>query len=831
MLQKSENYEFVVHLFRLLFAIIIIIKFQKSVINIRYYNIMEGYNPVFDNLFTVGDCVKVDGTMVGWIIAKQQGDTLDNTLLSVRFILTNTIEHGVKPDRVTVVNYDTAQINRSGYSRSTANATGNNHRSNDPPPPPSPLVNDSSTNTTTSTTTPNPSTSTNANVSPNPTQSPPNSTIPPKAEFDQCLKKSFSWLPYKSTNPLYVYLKEGLIRKRGWLREVISQKVLPSNHTELNPFEGSILTVVSSLFSGYSNVHPEVKDHSSMTQHAFDIGKTKHKSLMKYFVDSGFTNQRKVRTDKGTSVFNCDKKRKWTYTAFNTFKKRRTKDFRETTAPIPISTLKEEYESLSPTEKHAYQVLADRDLQRSEHLWEELKDVLVRSKGKISYERLSNYLGGIVGPSAIRNWLRQQPGFRIRRDRILPHLDSAAKCRRVIWAHSFWLFWKSCRLVDVKKAIFILVHMDEKWFYAVRSRNNCKVLTSIGLEPSDYYCQHKNHIGKEMYIVVTGFVLRNNDITAGGTAVPVSCVRVGKMVTCTKDSYKRVYKDDGTFHYPRIPANMLRKEGEQYFKSLELTGSSEGTAKKPKISLLKVYKEIIIPDIEEKLVRPYSEGGTRRVIIVKQEDGAGLHTNTTYQKEMEKIFNEKGWLNFKQASQSPVTNVHDACIFPMMSRDVSAEQALEYGSTLLKGEQLYKCVMKVWNNEKNIVAMSRAFANHSQIVTSIIKHEGDNKYLSEKGGLSFGIRRTFVTDIEGTGVVPISLAPTTEGETTQGEFLNERIARHLRYEEPTIESLDKAKLTSSMITLLAELMDRDRMNEEMKAKWDSILSVVPEGNN
>ena len=42
-----------------------------------------------------------------------------------------------------------------------------------------------------------------------------------------------------------------------------------------------------------------------------------------------------------------------------------------------------------------------------------------------------------------------------------------------------------------------------------------------------------------------------------------------------------------------------------YFKSLELTGSSEGTVKKPKVSLLRAYKEIIIPDIERK----YAEEG------------------------------------------------------------------------------------------------------------------------------------------------------------------------------------------------------------------------------
>lgn len=63
--------------------------------------------------------------------------------------------------------------------------------------------------------------------------------------------------------------------------------------------------------------------------------------------------------------------------------------------------------------------------------------------------------------------------------------------------------------------------MDEKWFYAVRTRANCKVLTSIGLEAFDYRAHHKNHVGKEMYVCVTAYVLNENDISGPGTVVPL----------------------------------------------------------------------------------------------------------------------------------------------------------------------------------------------------------------------------------------------------------------------------------------------------------------------
>ena len=50
------------------------------------------------------------------------------------------------------------------------------------------------------------------------------------------------------------------------------------------------------------------------------------------------------------------------------------------------------------------------------------------------------------------------------------------------------------------------------------------------------------------------------------------------------------------------------------------------------------------------------------------------------------------WLLFNQPSQSAVTNVHDACIFPMLSKCVSGIQALFYFACLLKGEELYEYV-------------------------------------------------------------------------------------------------------------------------------------------
>ena len=69
---------------------------------------------------------------------------------------------------------------------------------------------------------------------------------------------------------------------------------------------------------------------------------------------------------------------------------------------------------------------------------------------------------------------------------------------------------------------------------------------------------------------------------------------------------------------------------------------------------------------------------------------------------MHELFWEmRQWIIFNQASQSAATNVHDACIFPMLSKKVSTIQALFHGACLLKGEELYSCVKQACEDEKN----------------------------------------------------------------------------------------------------------------------------------
>ena len=134
------------------------------------------------------------------------------------------------------------------------------------------------------------------------------------------------------------------------------------------------------------------------------------------------------------------KKRKQTFTGLNIFKKQKYNEFREDPGHLDEIALKDQYKNLPLAEKEVFEILAERDLMRAETLWDELKGHLLKSKGKVSYKKLENCMGGIVSVWTIRSYLRQQEGFTMRKDRILPSLDRQAKGRRVAWALTFFYF-------------------------------------------------------------------------------------------------------------------------------------------------------------------------------------------------------------------------------------------------------------------------------------------------------------------------------------------------------------------------------------------------------
>jgi hypothetical protein len=241
-----------------------------------------------------------------------------------------------------------------------------------------------------------------------------------------------------------------------------------------------------------------------------------------------------------------------------------------------------------------------------------------------------------------------------------------------------------------------------------------------------------------MVIATTAFLPFGNDVTKGGTARRVSCVRVGALRPAERDTYKRVYKGDGTFHYPKIEMNRLRRKGELYFKSMEITGSTEGTEKKPKFSLLKYFMEIEIPNMDKLAAEIFAETG-KRVIMFYQMDGAGPHTYTTLLNAINSEFDDRSWIFMFQPSNSTLTNVKDFCIFPAMSKAVTAKQGLKNGSLVIDKEEIWSYVEEVYG-ELALETIARAYSSHHQVASAIADDHGGDAFVREKKALHFKMR-------------------------------------------------------------------------------------------
>ena len=145
-----------------------------------------------------------------------------------------------------------------------------------------------------------------------------------------------------------------------------------------------------------------------------------------------------------------------------------------------------------------------------------------------------------------------------------------------------------------------------------------------------------------------------------------------------------------------------------------------------------------------------------------------------------------------------------------MSKGVSKDQAMYFGCRLLQTNQLHESVMRVWNDERIILPISRGFAGHHQLVSAILENEGDNKYLTQKGGISYGVRKCYVADETGKGVKLDLNAVGNDGDGS----------RKLKYDVPTVESLEDAELSEEMKETLLANMSADLMTPELHRVWE-----------
>ena len=324
-----------------------------------------------------------------------------------------------------------------------------------------------------------------------------------------------------------------------------------------------------------------------------------------------FTIKRKKRCDAGNTLLNSNKKCESVITAKHVFKKIKQQ---QTTGGERLTRdeLFSAWTSLSNDRLCELNRTALEQKTRCQTLYLEIGQVLRRTRGAITWRQLTSQINGVGTPvihwSSMRRYVMKLPQSSYTATRLLPKLNSGTKKKRLDWAKAFWLFWNEAKLLT--NVMVLLVHMDKKWFYSTVKRKNNKYVPFLGMEKPTYHrVNKKSHLDKEMYICSTAFLPSDNNIASGGLSFCLSCERVGHYTPARKTTYRRVYNnDDGSYTYPQIEENILRRRNELYFQGLEIKGTSEGTVSKPKYSLLNFFlqKELLkLDELTEDLTNRY----------------------------------------------------------------------------------------------------------------------------------------------------------------------------------------------------------------------------------
>ena len=429
--------------------------------------------------------------------------------------------------------------------------------------------------------------------------------------------ESRGWSKYERVlNPLLVFLREGRKKSKGWLRrEENEYDVYEDNRHGKKKGE---MKVQLSVKENNKLVHMKmeldrVKESidvwpTSFTPladlaYAFGIGHRKIVDCVNVHYSNGCTTKRKVRNDAGRTLFNSQAMRNKFYTPFEYYKKKQRK--LHPGERITDQALKEAWVGLSEQLKHECQLGADNLKLVAANIEDVTKTALEKTNGSISWEKLASYIAGgedkvqPVSKTALARHVMATEGFRYFATRTLPQCNQPqTKKRRLEWAISFHIFWEGAKMIATKVQV-VYFHIDEKWFYSLVIRMNNKLVPVWGVQGVWNRIHHKNAIDKILAICAMAFAPIDNDIRKGGRAKKLTITRSGGMKTAQKDTYPRVYNDDGTYCYPKDPDNILRKKGEEYFENWEITGSKKTGKGKSKFALTEWIKDTFMDDLKQ----------------------------------------------------------------------------------------------------------------------------------------------------------------------------------------------------------------------------------------
>ncbi len=209
------------------------------------------------------------------------------------------------------------------------------------------------------------------------------------------------------------------------------------------------------------------------------------------------------------------------------------------------------------------------------------------------------------------------------------------------------------------------------------------------------------------------------------------------------------------------------------------------------------------------------------------------------------LFGRHGWVLFTQPSNSPLTNVCDAALFPSLGKDCAALQGLKNGRHYLKPDLLWNILEKAWY-EYSCETIAPIFVHHAQVVAAIYECESGDEFVQERKGLSFGVRHVsqpYYGDDHVGGYAGLdlgSLAPRDLGdaggvmvtEVQTGVDVNSDAVRKLKYPLSDKEQMDQRDIKDYLLFLELDIIasnpddvDYDNLMEEEKERYNKFAEA------
>lgn len=258
-------------------------------------------------------------------------------------------------------------------------------------------------------------------------------------------------------NPLYIFLLDHHKHRKGWLRDLESP---PPHPNKLRNDEKIKITMMKQCLNGVKF------PYCNMLANAWGVTtRTIERTVNSVLKRKDMTISPR-QNDQGHTLFNCDKKRRQFFTAYNNFKKTQLAK-----KELLLPDIKKKWDRMTIDEKKTYIQEADAQLCRAANLHNEIATALQATSGSITWQKLEQHLQGqsvvpIISADTIRRHVMNLKGSSYTTNCFLPALNSAQIIKRFHWTKSFWVFWNSAKKI-YKNVRVMLVHSDEKWFYAM----------------------------------------------------------------------------------------------------------------------------------------------------------------------------------------------------------------------------------------------------------------------------------------------------------------------------------------------------------------------------